>query len=152
MRRSHGRVRARQTPRSRPRTATDQALALGLNEQRSLDENYTVRCDSAGTHTFTFTSEIQPLRQGDTDANGANNKASVQVPVDCVAPAAPVVQVAINIKPGSNPNSINTRSNGVIPVGILTTKAGEYNKPLAFDATEIDPRQRALWPAGLRVG
>ncbi len=129
-----------------PPTATDQALALGLNEQRTLDESYTIRCDSAGNHIFTFTTEIQPLRQGDTDANQANNKASVQVPVDCVAPAAPVVQVAINIKPGSNPNSINTRSNGVIPVGILTTKAGEYNKPLAFDATKIDPRSVRFGP------
>jgi uncharacterized repeat protein (TIGR01451 family) len=113
-----------------PGAATDQALALGINEQRPLDENYTLRCTSAGTHTFTFTSEIQPL-QGVTDANGANNKASVDVAIDCVVP------VAVNIKPGSFPNSINTRRNGVIPVGVLTTKAGEYGTPLAFDATQM---------------
>lgn len=42
-----------------------------------------------------------------------------------------VVQVAIDIKPGSDPNSINPRSKGVIPVAILTTAT--------FDATTVDP-------------
>lgn len=39
--------------------------------------------------------------------------------------------VGIDIKPGSSPNSINTKSNGVIAVAVLTTPA--------FDATTIDP-------------
>lgn len=38
--------------------------------------------------------------------------------------------VAIDIKPGSDPNSINPRSRGVIPVAILTTDT--------FDATTVD--------------
>ena len=42
-----------------------------------------------------------------------------------------VVPVAIDIKPGSFPNSINPRSKGVIPVAILTTDT--------FDATTVDP-------------
>jgi hypothetical protein len=41
------------------------------------------------------------------------------------------IQVAIDIKPGSDPNSINLGSVGVIPVAIFST-AG-------FDATTIDP-------------
>ena len=60
--------------------------------------------------------------------------------IDCVVP------ITINIKPGSFPNSINTRKNGVIPVGILATKAGEYGKPLAFDAKSIDPRSVRYGP------
>ncbi len=41
------------------------------------------------------------------------------------------LEVAIDIKPGSDPNSINPKSNGVIPVAILTTST--------FDATTVDP-------------
>jgi hypothetical protein len=37
----------------------------------------------------------------------------------------------IDIKPGSDPNSINPRSKGVIPIAILTTDT--------FDATTVDP-------------
>lgn len=50
-----------------------------------------------------------------------------------------VTTVAIDIKPGSFPNSINCRDrNGVIPVAILTTRraAGES---VDFDATTVDP-------------
>jgi len=42
-----------------------------------------------------------------------------------------VATVLIDIKPGSFPNSINPRSRGRIPVGILTTGT--------FDATTVDP-------------
>ncbi len=45
-------------------------------------------------------------------------------------PCGPLV-VGIDIKPGSFPNSINPRSQGVIPVAILTTDT--------FDATTVDP-------------
>lgn len=40
-------------------------------------------------------------------------------------------QILIDIKPGSFPNSINSDSNGVIPVAILTTDD--------FDASAVDP-------------
>jgi len=43
----------------------------------------------------------------------------------------PVVEVAIDIKPGSDPNSINLKSKGVVPVAVLTT--GD------FDASTVDP-------------
>lgn len=42
-----------------------------------------------------------------------------------------VVVVDIDIKPGSDPNSINLRSKGVVPVAILTTAE--------FDASSVDP-------------
>jgi hypothetical protein len=42
-----------------------------------------------------------------------------------------VLQVIIDLKPGESPNSINPRSQGVIPVAILTTDT--------FDATAVDP-------------
>jgi hypothetical protein len=39
--------------------------------------------------------------------------------------------VDIDIKPGSSPNSINPKSNGVIPVAVLTTDT--------FDAATVEP-------------
>jgi hypothetical protein len=52
----------------------------------------------------------------------------------------PLRIVTIDIKPGSFPNSINPRSQGVIPVAILTTDT--------FDATTVDPLSVKFGPAG----
>ena len=54
-----------------------------------------------------------------------------------------VLEVEIDIKPGSDPNSINLGSNGVIPVAILTTDD--------FDATTVDPGTVTLAGAGVAV-
>ena len=52
--------------------------------------------------------------------------------VATVTPAfAGIVIVEIDIKPGSDPNSVNFKSKGVLPVAILTTDT--------FDATTVDP-------------
>lgn len=51
--------------------------------------------------------------------------------VELDAIPAPILPVDIDIKPGSDPNSINLKSKGVVPVAVLTT--GE------FDATTVDP-------------
>ncbi len=45
--------------------------------------------------------------------------------------ARPVIEVEIDVKPGSDPNSVNLQSKGLLPVAILTTDE--------FDATEVDP-------------
>jgi len=42
-----------------------------------------------------------------------------------------VSEVKIDIKPGDNPNSINLKSKGVVPVAVLTTND--------FDASDVDP-------------
>jgi YVTN family beta-propeller protein len=52
----------------------------------------------------------------------------------------PVTQIDIDIKPGSDPNSINPRSRGVIPVAILTGDT--------FDATTVDPSTVRFGAAG----
>jgi len=52
--------------------------------------------------------------------------------VATVTPAfAGIVIVEIDIKPGSDPNSVNFKSKGVLPVAILTTDT--------FDATTVNP-------------
>ncbi|MBW7991464.1 MAG: hypothetical protein FVQ84_15830 [Planctomycetes bacterium] len=52
-------------------------------------------------------------------------------PIYLETPGTNVEQVEIDIKPGSYPNSINLKSNGVVPVAVLTT--GD------FDAAIVDP-------------
>lgn len=56
---------------------------------------------------------------------------------------APVLEVAIDIKPGSFPNSVNPRSNGLLPVAILTTEE--------LDAEEIDPLSVKLGPGAAGI-
>jgi hypothetical protein len=51
-----------------------------------------------------------------------------------------VIYVDIDIKPGSYPNSINIKKNGVTPVAILTTDD--------FDATTVDPLTVEFGPNG----
>jgi nucleoid-associated protein YgaU len=51
--------------------------------------------------------------------------------------------VAIDIKPGTFPNSINLRSNGVVPVAILGSAA--------FDALQADPASLTLAEAKVKV-
>jgi len=51
--------------------------------------------------------------------------------LEAIAPPGPVIDVSIDIKPGSLPNSINLKSEGVIPVAILTTDL--------LDAATVDP-------------
>ncbi len=55
----------------------------------------------------------------------------------------PAVSVSIDIKPGSFPNSINPKSEGVIPVAILSTNT--------FDATTVDPLSVKFGPDGATV-
>ena len=51
-----------------------------------------------------------------------------------------VISVDIDIKPGSDPNSINPKSKGVIPVAVLTDQN--------FDATMVDVSTVVFGPAG----
>ncbi len=53
------------------------------------------------------------------------------------------VEVLIDIKPGSDPNSFNNDGHGVIPVAILTTDS--------FDAATVDPFSVSLNGAAVRV-
>ena len=61
-----------------------------------------------------------------------------------------LVPVAINIRPGGHPNPVNLHSN--VTVAILTTSAGEYGLPLAFNATTINPLSVRFGPASVLLG
>lgn len=57
-----------------------------------------------------------------------------------------ILEVSIDIKPGSSPSSINPSSRGKIPVAILTTDARDNQG--TFDATTVDPTTVRLGPTG----
>jgi uncharacterized repeat protein (TIGR01451 family) len=76
------------------------------------------------------------------DATPTNNTTSESTNV--------LVPVAINIRPGAYPNSVNLNSN--VSVAILTTGPGEYGLPLAFDATTINPLSVRFGPASVVLG
>lgn len=65
---------------------------------------------------------------------------SIQAPVGSCA-AGPL-EIAMDIKPGGGPNSINPRSKGVIPVAILTSPT--------FDARTVDPNTVKFGPNGAK--
>ncbi len=54
-----------------------------------------------------------------------------------------IINVTIDIKPGSDPNCVNTGGNGVIPVAILTTPT--------FNAAEVDPLTVTLLGGAIRL-
>jgi hypothetical protein len=60
-----------------------------------------------------------------------------------ISDAPPVIEVAIDIKPGSFPNSINLGSNGTVPVAIFSDTA--------FDATTVDPSTITLASAPVKL-
>jgi hypothetical protein len=81
-------------------------------------QNFTYTIDSSlKSITFAFAS---------TDYDEVIGIDSVKITGDPV-----LIPVIIDIKPGSYPNSINLKSNGVVPVAILTTAD--------FDASAFDP-------------
>jgi hypothetical protein len=54
-----------------------------------------------------------------------------------------LVDVDIDIKPGSYPNAINLRSHGLVPVAILSSEQ--------FDATTVDPETVELAGSGVAM-
>jgi hypothetical protein len=107
---------------------------LTLNETETDTRSYDVSCLEPGLHDVTLTSSIAPSQPADVDLVPGNNTASEVISIDCVVP------ITINIKPGGSPSPINVSvRNGSIPVAMLTTAAGEYGNPVAFDATRIIP-------------
>lgn len=105
--------------------------AMAKDAPRTVEETVTVNCAAPGAHTFTVVAGIRPASADDVDPNLANNEKSVSVSIQCVVP------VAINIRPHHEDNRFSL-STADVNVGLLTTRAGEYGLPLAFDATAAD--------------
>jgi len=124
-----------------PASWTRHVPALAKDEVREISDVFEVSCQAPGRQSYTFAVEIEPTLATETDLVNTNNVAQATVETECVVP------VAINIKPGGFPNAINM--NGTAPVAVLTTIAGEYGLPPAFDATRINPASVRFGPASL---
>jgi len=88
---------------------------------------YTANVNFVGTDTFDYTI---------SDGKGGADTATVTI---TVVPK----EVAIDIKPGSYPNTIDLGSNGVVPVGILSSES--------FNATTVNPETVLLAGAGVAI-
>ena len=77
--------------------------------------------------------------RGDIDEVGVWNRALTPAEVAFLADP----EVAIDIKPGSDPNCFNLNGHGVIPVAILST--------MDFDATSVDPETVTLGGMAIRM-
>ena len=114
-----------------PAMVTKAEVAMAKDSPRTVEETVTVNCAAPGPHTLMVVAGIRPASADDVDPNLANNEKSVSVTIDCVVP------VAVNIKPHHTDNEFSFSTSDV-NVGLLTTRAGEYGLPLAFDATTAD--------------
>lgn len=121
-----------------PATSTDDVDALAVGSPRAASHAYAVTCLTPGLHTVVFTTAVKPERAKVVDAVSANDQRSVTYSVDCAVP------VTLNVKPGSLKNPVNLNE-GVVPMAVLTTAAGQYGNPLAFDA-------RTIQVATVRIG
>jgi hypothetical protein len=120
-------------------------LELFVGTPRIDDQAYEVSCSAPGDTSIEFTSRTELLTVAATDPEPGNNEGGENLDLDCVVP------VTINIKPGGDPNSVNLNSRHV-PVGILSTGAGEGGNPIAFDATRIDVSTVRFGPRDVLIG
>jgi hypothetical protein len=108
------------------------ADALLVSQDREIAEEFGITCLGPGSFDLTFHNSITPLDEHVLDPDETNNIATVVRTVECATP------VQINIRPGNARNQIVMNSSAFVPVAILTTDEGEYDLPLAFDATTVD--------------
>ena len=113
-----------------PDTAATTLTTLAVGTPQRLEKSYTVNCVEPGSRTLDFTTTVTPRRAYVVDSRADNNQRTARLTLDCAVP------VTINVHPGSAKNPINLNGANV-PTAVLTTHAGEYGPPLAFNATTI---------------
>jgi len=113
---------------------------LAVGAPATVTGGYDVTCTASGAQSVTVTTTIAPVKAKVVDPDAANDAWAATFTVDCAVP------VTLNVKPGSLGNPVNVNP-GVVPMAVLTTAAGEYGNPLAFDAATI---QAATVRVGVR--
>jgi hypothetical protein len=99
---------------------------------RTVSDYLIVRCSVEGRHSFRMQHSIRPLLVADINLNPGNDARRAGFEVDCKEGRR---EVTINVLPGVWPNEVLVQ-NKEMPVGIMTTRDGEYGRP-AFDATTV---------------
>lgn len=112
-----------------PTSSTHAVTKLEVGSPRTVGDDYKLTCVTPGVKSVTLTYELSLKNAADTDPDLSDNTATATFSIDCVVP------IAINIRPDGFPNSINLNSNPNLAA--LTTKAGEYGLPFAFDAAKV---------------
>jgi hypothetical protein len=111
------------------------ADGLASGGSSSVTSSYQVECTAAGPQTVTVTSAISPEKAKVVDPVAGNDTKATTFAVDCAVP------VTLNVMPGSRANPVFVTPPVVVPpllpMAVLTTKAGEHGNPVAFDATKI---------------
>lgn len=107
---------------------------IGVQQTLDIAGQWTIRCTQPGDYTLDFTGTIAAVDPHLLDPEPADNSVDVSRSIDCAVP------VQLNIRPGNQFNQVNPGSEQVVPSAVLTTMAGEYGLPMAFDATTIDPQ------------
>ena len=109
--------------------------------------SWALACLAPGDFDLVFRAGIEAVDPHLLDPDPSDNTLVETRSVDCAVP------VQLNIRPGNRQNWINPGSSEVVPSAVLTTEAGEYGLPLAFDAAGIDPLSvRFGVPAVLSAG
>lgn len=112
-------------------TATQAPVtALSVGTPQTVTQGFSLGCTTPGVKTVTFDYTIALANAEDVDPDLTDNTRQASFQIDCVVP------IAINIRPHGFPNSINLNTDATLAA--LTTAAGEYGLPLAFDASTID--------------
>ncbi len=109
----------------------DETITTGTGEWGNdvvFDFSWPVTVTEEGTYTYQVTAWTQQVTWGRMTTSIAPGTIDVEVCIE------------IDIKPGSDPNSINPKSKGVIPVAILTSDT--------FDAASVDPGSVTFGPTG----
>jgi hypothetical protein len=113
-----------------PASSSDDVDALAVGTPRTVTHQYAVTCTTPGSHSVVFTTTVAPEKAKVVDAVPGNNSRSATYTVDCAVP------VVLNVEPGSLKNPVQLDM-GLVPMAVLSTAAGEYGLPLAFDARKI---------------
>lgn len=121
-----------------PTDSTWDADGLAVGAPREHASSYDVTCEEPGVHTVSVESTIEPALAKVADPDPANNAGTAEFEIECAVP------VKLDVKPGSDRNPVNVNE-ATIPMAVLTTEAGEFGLPLAFDATTVKVD-------GLRIG
>lgn len=121
-----------------PTSSSWDADGLAIGTPQSHATSYQVTCVQPGLHTVTFETSIEPDLAKVADPVAANNQRTTELGIDCAVP------VVLDVKPGSDRNPVNVNE-ATIPMAVLSTEAGEYDLPVAFDATTIQA-------ASVRIG
>ena len=108
---------------------TSAAVNALTSTARTISQNFTLTCTSPGVKTMSFNYSLALKNAADTDPDLTNNSGQASFQIDCVVP------IVINVRPHGFPNSINLNTDASLAA--LTTTAGEYGLPLAFDASTV---------------